>query len=67
MLNLKLLTEALGDLEEDQVRKCCRNLPRPIRLNRKHWKQWQPVRPEWQIIGKRFETAQYFVGDLPCR
>lgn len=64
MLNLKLLTEALGDLEEDQVMEMLQEFAATNPTEPEALEAVAACQAGMAIVGERFETAQYFVGDL---
>ena len=50
MLDLKLLTQSVGDLEEEVVMEMLNEFVSSIQLNRKLRKQLRLVRPGWQLL-----------------
>lgn len=64
MLDLKVLTQALGDLEEDQVMDLLKEF---VATNPSEADALEAVgacQDGMAIVGERFENGEYFVGDL---
>ncbi|WKY43724.1 cobalamin-dependent protein [Eubacteriaceae bacterium ES2] len=64
MLNLKVLTEALGDLEEEQVLALLEEFAAGNPSEVEALEAVAACQAGMSIVGERFEQAEYFVGDL---
>lgn len=64
MLNLKVLSEALGDLEEEQVLALLEEFAAGDPSEVEALEAVAACQAGMSIVGERFEQAEYFVGDL---
>jgi len=64
MLDLKILTQSLGDLEEDLVMEMLKDF---VSINPSEDEALEAVfacQSGMEIVGNRFENGEYFIGDL---
>lgn len=64
MLNLKILTQALGDLEEDQVMEMLKEFAETNPSEAEALEAVAACQAGMAIVGELFESGEYFVGDL---
>ncbi|WP_423055540.1 cobalamin B12-binding domain-containing protein [Acetobacterium carbinolicum] len=64
MLDLKILTQALGDLEEDQVIDLLKEFAATNPSEEEALEAVGACQSGMGIVGERFENGEYFVGDL---
>jgi Predicted cobalamin binding protein len=64
MLNLKILTQALGDLEEDQVIEMLKEFADTSPSETEALEAVASCQAGMAIVGELFEQGEYFVGDL---
>lgn len=64
MLNLKVLTKALGELEEEQVLALLEEFVAAEPSEAEALEAVAACQAGMSIVGERFEQAEYFVGDL---
>lgn len=64
MIDLKILTQALGDLEEDQVMEMLKELVETSPSETEALEAVAACQAGMAIVGELFEQGEYFVGDL---
>ena len=64
MLDLKILTQALGDLEEDQVMEMLKEFADTSPSEAEALEAVAACQAGMAIVGELFESGEYFVGDL---
>lgn len=64
MLDLKVLTQALGELEEDQVLELLKEFVATNPSEEEALAAVEACQAGMAIVGDLFETGEYFVGDL---
>ena len=64
MLDLKVLTQALGDLEEDQVMDLLKEFAETNPSEAEALEAVAACQAGMAIVGELFENGEYFVGDL---